>query len=123
MNEEQNNRAACLDMDTDLFFPPPGDAVAMRMAKAVCAVCPADVREACLNVALKNPRIAGVWGGTTDLDRRKIRRLAGVTKECRRCGEEQTLLEFPKNSKTKDGHHTWCRSCWREYNASRKSAA
>jgi WhiB family redox-sensing transcriptional regulator len=39
-------------------------------AKAVCAACP--VKEQCLEYALTN-REYGVWGGTTEAERRRIR--------------------------------------------------
>ena len=40
-------RAACLDADPDLFFPPQGDAArrAVAAAREICAACP--VRAAC----------------------------------------------------------------------------
>ena len=40
--------------------------------KAVCAQCP--VREPCLDLALADPNIMGCWGGTTDAERRALRR-------------------------------------------------
>jgi WhiB family redox-sensing transcriptional regulator len=41
-------------------------------AKAVCANCP--VSRPCLEMALADPHIEGVWGGTSDKDRRRIRK-------------------------------------------------
>jgi protein-arginine kinase activator protein McsA len=42
-------------------------------------------------------------------------------KKCSKCGETKALSEFVKESKAKDGHHRWCKSCqkiqmrnWRE---------
>ena len=40
-------------------------------AKAVCAGCP--VREACLEFALANDERWGVWGGTSERQRRAMR--------------------------------------------------
>ncbi len=40
--------------------------------KAVCAVCP--VREPCLAYALANKSLMGCWGGTTEAERRELRR-------------------------------------------------
>jgi hypothetical protein len=68
-------RAACLDVDPELFFPtaesgPVHDAQ-VAAAKAVCAGCP--VRAECLTEALA--RIAyGVAGGLTEQERHRLRR-------------------------------------------------
>jgi WhiB family redox-sensing transcriptional regulator len=40
-------------------------------AKAVCAACP--VRIDCLGYALETGQDAGVWGGTSEKERREIR--------------------------------------------------
>jgi len=68
--------ALCRGVKTDLFFPagelgeePVQQAEA---AKAVCLRCP--VREACLEYALATDQPFGVWGGTTEAERRAIRR-------------------------------------------------
>ncbi|MGW1627317.1 WhiB family transcriptional regulator [Streptomyces sp. NPDC002172] len=68
-------RAACRDVDPDLFFPI-GTAgltlVQIDEAKAVCARCP--VRELCLQWALDVGQVEGIWGGTTESERRATRR-------------------------------------------------
>ncbi|MGP7998331.1 MAG: WhiB family transcriptional regulator [Streptosporangiaceae bacterium] len=43
-------------------------------AKAICHACP--VREPCLAWALSHGISSGVWGGTTDEERRAIRSAA-----------------------------------------------
>ncbi|MFJ4846728.1 MULTISPECIES: WhiB family transcriptional regulator [unclassified Streptomyces] len=67
--------AACSDEDPELFFPVgasgPGAAQEER-AKAVCERCP--VEEQCLQWALDSGQNPGIWGGTTEDDRRAIRR-------------------------------------------------
>jgi WhiB family redox-sensing transcriptional regulator len=68
-------RAACLSADPDLFFPISAhgsSAVQLGRAKAVCARCA--VRPDCLRYALGQPGLQGVWGGTTDTERRGLRR-------------------------------------------------
>lgn len=61
--------ALCAQTDPETFHPEPGRSA--ELAKLVCAACP--VRAACLAHALMyNER--GVWGGTTDSERRQIRR-------------------------------------------------
>ena len=62
-------QAACGGVEAILFFPDADDDPALE-AKAVCARCP--VRVACLDHALRNGETAGVWGGTTERDRRRI---------------------------------------------------
>jgi WhiB family transcriptional regulator, redox-sensing transcriptional regulator len=69
------HRAACRDEDPELFFPlsdvGPGARQAAE-AKAVCARCP--VREQCLRYALENGLDHGVFGGTTERERRALTR-------------------------------------------------
>ncbi|HEV7647286.1 MAG TPA: WhiB family transcriptional regulator [Actinophytocola sp.] len=69
------HRAACRDTDPELFFPisavGPGARQAAE-AKAVCARCP--VREQCLRYALDNGLDHGVFGGTTERERRALTR-------------------------------------------------
>lgn len=62
--------AACLGVDPELFHP--GNARDARPAKRICAVCP--VRAECLAVALPEPDLRGVWGGTSEHERRIMRR-------------------------------------------------
>jgi len=65
-------RAACIDMPLDVFFPGPGrlGAADTRKAVAICRQCP--VRQACLDYALEHPDMAGVWGGTSHRERNRI---------------------------------------------------
>lgn len=73
MTDDWRDRAACRDADPELFFPiselGPG-ARQLTEAKAVCARCP--VREQCLDYALDNGLDHGVFGGTTDTERRQL---------------------------------------------------
>ena len=67
--------AACRDTGPNRFFPvgATGGAVEeIEAAKAVCRSCP--VREQCLEFALATNQEAGVWGGTSEDERRKLRR-------------------------------------------------
>jgi WhiB family redox-sensing transcriptional regulator len=66
---------ACLSADPDLFFPistTGQSAPQIARAKAVCADCP--VRPDCLAFALSHREMVGIWGGTTDEERRRSRR-------------------------------------------------
>ncbi len=66
--------AACRGIDTRLFFPAGQNEESLHQtagAKTVCRSCPA--REACLEYALATHQ-AGIFGGTTEEERRSIRR-------------------------------------------------
>lgn len=68
---------ACRGADPVLFFPPDQDGPRRKAdrenaAIALCVGCP--VRRTCLEHALAVPERFGVWGGTTELERRKYRR-------------------------------------------------
>ncbi len=67
--------ASCRDTDPDLFFPVGTTGPAIEQidnAKAVCATC--EVKQPCLEFALTTNQDSGVWGGTSEEERRKIRR-------------------------------------------------
>jgi WhiB family redox-sensing transcriptional regulator len=67
-------RGACQGEDPELFFPiaATGPALAQLIAaRAVCFRCAA--RVACLTYALATAQ-AGVWGGTTQVERHAMRR-------------------------------------------------
>ena len=59
-----------LDQWVDLFFPTRGEST--REAKEVCAECPA--KAACADHALATRQTAGIWGGTSERERRRLRR-------------------------------------------------
>ncbi|MFE3105968.1 WhiB family transcriptional regulator [Nocardia tengchongensis] len=84
------DRAACIGLPIEEFFPLGGPEVperkaAVRAAKRVCKACP--VRRACLDEAVKNGDHYGIFGGVdlgdSEADiaarhyrRRKLRRIA-----------------------------------------------
>jgi WhiB family redox-sensing transcriptional regulator len=73
--DDWRHRAACRDEDPELFFPVSDVGPGARQAdqaKAVCARCP--VRAECLEYALDNGLDHGVFGGTTETERRELRR-------------------------------------------------
>lgn len=63
---------ACAGVDPEVFFPPGSEGVAR--AKRICAKCPADLCNACLEYALRNREDSGVWGGTSERERRRLLR-------------------------------------------------
>jgi WhiB family redox-sensing transcriptional regulator len=74
--------AICRDTDPDLFFPVGTTGYALVQidkAKQVCAECPAC--DDCLQYALETNQDSGIWGGTSEEERRHIRRqVAGRSK-------------------------------------------
>jgi WhiB family transcriptional regulator, redox-sensing transcriptional regulator len=67
--------AACRDVDPDLFFPlgtAGSSLLQIEEARRICRTCP--VSAPCLQWALDNGH-AGVWGGTTEDERRAHRGL------------------------------------------------
>ena len=67
--------AACRDRDPELFFPigETGPALAqLSAAQKICATCP--VRCLCLEWAILHHIDHGVWGGTSETQRREQRR-------------------------------------------------
>ena len=77
-------RAACHDAPPDLFFPVSEFGVAEEQiteAKRVCARCPVHVD--CLEHALSRGEASGIWGGTTERERRHLRRRRGALRRAR----------------------------------------
>lgn len=62
--------AACRGVDPNVFFPLADEEAGS--AKAICATCP--VRDDCLDYALATRQGDGVWGGLTEVERRRLRR-------------------------------------------------
>jgi WhiB family redox-sensing transcriptional regulator len=70
------HRSACRNEDPELFHPVGSHGPALFQiaeAKAVCALCP--VKTECLEWALAMG-VDGVWGGTSDEERRAIKQRA-----------------------------------------------
>ena len=67
------DRALCAQTDPEAFFPEKGGST--REAKRICIGC--DVRVECLEFALLNDERYGIWGGLSERERRRLRRLAG----------------------------------------------
>jgi len=67
--------AICRDTDPELFFPigTTGQALLqISRAKSVCDECPVSVD--CLEFAIETNQDTGIWGGTSEDERRQIRR-------------------------------------------------
>ena len=69
------DQAACRRLDPELFFPVSNLGAALtdiEAAKRVCQRCP--VAAPCLRWALDLGQVSGIWGGTTEEERRALRR-------------------------------------------------
>jgi WhiB family redox-sensing transcriptional regulator len=60
--------AACRGTDLGVFFPGRGESAGP--ARQVCAGCP--VRQPCLDYAIANRIVHGIWGGLTGRERRGL---------------------------------------------------
>ncbi|MCB1258049.1 MAG: WhiB family transcriptional regulator [Microthrixaceae bacterium] len=75
--------ANCMGVDPDLFFPERGASTAE--AKAVCEGCV--VKDLCLESALANGEKFGIWGGTSERERRALRRERSRLRNAQRAAE------------------------------------
>jgi WhiB family redox-sensing transcriptional regulator len=62
--------ALCREVGGDAWFPDKGGSI--RAAKKICDACP--VQSDCLEYALENDLGFGIWGGTSERQRRRIRK-------------------------------------------------
>lgn len=109
MNKTEWRNRACLDRDPDMFFDETQAGIARALA--VCRLCP--IQQFCLNWALTRPERYGVWGGTTEQERKKLgyRKLRkrcpkctsydldsslGYAQTCRKCAVSWRTHEVPK---------------------------
>jgi WhiB family redox-sensing transcriptional regulator len=69
------SEALCRDTDPELFFPigtTGGALLQIEQAQSVCHQCP--VQADCLDFALTTNQDSGIWGGTSEEERRILRR-------------------------------------------------
>lgn len=67
--------ALCAEVDSELFFPRKGQYLEAQSAKRICNRC--ELKAKCLEFALKDPELKGIWGGTNEPDRYKMRNRSG----------------------------------------------
>jgi WhiB family transcriptional regulator, redox-sensing transcriptional regulator len=63
----------CASRPPSVFFP--SDGVGVDTARRICADCP--VKDTCLEYALENRIDHGVWGGTSERERRRLLKARG----------------------------------------------
>ena len=60
-------------VDTEIFFPDPTEYDKIAKAKSLCSQCNQQTKNECLSFAFATKSL-GVWGGTTELERKSIAR-------------------------------------------------
>ncbi|MGH3876502.1 MAG: WhiB family transcriptional regulator [Actinophytocola sp.] len=76
-NTDWMRAGLCAQTDPEEFFPGKGSDV--RAAKAVCAGCP--VIDQCRAYALGRSDLSGIWGGTSERERKMLRRQASAASD------------------------------------------
>lgn len=105
-------RAACADRDDIDWFPtmeaPGGQNAAWRnnvaRAREVCSSCP--VSAECLRAAMADPFTAGIWGGTTEGERRRRPQPPRQRPTVARCGSDAGYYRHLRQTNTEP-----CQEC------------
>ena len=70
-DEQWQELALCAQTDPESFFPEKGGST--REAKRICTGC--EVRDACLEYSLAHDERFGIWGGLSERERRRLKRV------------------------------------------------
>ncbi len=92
------SRGKCRGTETAVMYPI-NSAADIKTAKSICKNCP--VEEICFDYVMQNPREYGVWAGTTEGERRKIRknrRIADAIAAQAKSAPEQTINTTTKEA-------------------------
>lgn len=89
LSAELRKKSRCTDVDSPLFFPTYDSPSSTEAAKKICAWCP--IRVECLRHAMENDEL-GVWGGTSEAERRSLKR-PRVRTVCIGCGGADIFTE------------------------------
>lgn len=111
---------ACTNVPSEWFFPGRGEDTAR--AKAVCADCP--VRIECLEYAVRNGEKYGIWGGTSERERRAIRKQRGIRfgNNGRRIAECGTNAGYMRHRSRKEPSCAACLEAHSAYGQATKAA-
>jgi len=74
---EETGETPCMS-SPELFFPPEGDEMGnsrVAYARKLCGMCP--IRLECLDYAVSNREMYGIWGGLTRNERQSLIRRYG----------------------------------------------
>ena len=98
------DRALCAQTDPEAFFPEKGGST--REAKKVCLTC--EVRDDCLEYAWMTDERFGIWGGLSERERRKLKKMARMVAEGVMTAEqaEQSYQSWRGGLKRLDAHRT-----------------
>jgi len=83
--------AACRGVGADAYVPAVGGHYS-RHQRELCASCP--VRPECLEVALADRELVGLWGGTTPAERKVLRRGVVPARRTRRRRKDEREVEL-----------------------------
>tara|TARA_Y100000361_G_scaffold152765_1_gene172992 strand:+ start:150 stop:443 length:294 start_codon:yes stop_codon:yes gene_type:complete len=64
-------KGSCRGLQTDIFYHEQGH-LNINTAKAICSGC--SIREQCLDYAMRNQELYGIWGGYTTSERSVLRK-------------------------------------------------
>ncbi|HVF54052.1 MAG TPA: WhiB family transcriptional regulator [Actinomycetota bacterium] len=67
---EWQTHARCAEVEPEIFFPERGGS--SKAARSVCNNCAVSAQ--CLEYALNNKEQFGIWGGTSERERRRLRK-------------------------------------------------
>lgn len=110
---EWTEAALCAQADPEEWFADKGGTT--RRAKQICADCP--VRVECLTMALETDSQYGVFGGMSERDRRKIKKL-----DWRNLDLAMFEVRLPKNSpNAKPGRIIRCGHCHKTFHPAKSS--
>lgn len=70
-DEAWKSKGLCSQTDPEAFFPERGESP--KQARKVCQGC--EVKDECLDYAIRNKERFGVWGGLSERERAKLVRL------------------------------------------------
>lgn len=114
--------ASCKGVDYTVFFPEPGSGhhLDIAAAKLYCNGCP--VRSDCLEHAVVNGE-QGVWAGTTDDERERLRRKRGLQRSRYYPLRQRVALHGSRSRYVAGCHCDECRRAEREYQAARSWTA
>ena len=77
VSESWRAEAACYGWDHNIFFPQRGEAKKVKLAKSICKDCL--VKQECLEFAVSNEIVDGIWGGLSGREMRKHKRKLKLT--------------------------------------------
>jgi len=109
--------ARCAETDPEAFFVERGGST--RPAKRVCAAC--EVRAECLEYALEHRIRDGVWGGTSERERRALLNARDLAAGISRCSTGRHALT--EDNRLPDGNCMACSEASRKGQQTRRLAA